>query len=170
MLAFFTRYATAMTTALFAVTAITGVMMFFHLGKAYVEGMHEWLSLLLLLPIVFHVYRNWRPFFLYFKNRVIVGPAILAAIGVVAFLVPALLAPSGGDPARRLLTAMGDVRVADLAPLVKKTPDQLTAALTEKGLNATSPQLTLNEVAKASGKSPRDAVRLVGETLPAGKR
>lgn len=170
MLAFLTRYATAMTTALFAVTAVTGVMMFFHVGKSTVEAMHEWLSLLLLAPIAFHLVRNWRPFSLYFKNRTIVAPAALAAVGVVAFLVPALLAPSGGDPARRLLVSMGDARVADLAPLVKKTPEELTAALTEKGLNATSPQQTLNEVAKASGKSPRDAMNLVASTLPATKR
>lgn len=52
------RYATPLTTGLFAVSAISGVALFFHLGSAYFHGMHEWLSMALLIPFGVHVWKN----------------------------------------------------------------------------------------------------------------
>ncbi len=170
MLAFLTARATTMTMALFAVSAVTGVMMFFHLLTPYVKDMHEWLSFVLLAPIAFHVYRNRLPIYGYIKRRALVVPTAIATIAVVAFLVPAMNAPAGGDPSRRLLMAMGEARVGDLAPLVKRTPQELETALARAGFAEARADRTLGEIARAAGKSPRDAIRIVAETLPAGAR
>ena len=55
------RYATPFTTGLFLVSLVSGVALFFHVGPAAFHGMHEWLSMVLILPFVLHMWRNWRP-------------------------------------------------------------------------------------------------------------
>lgn len=171
MLAFLTARATTMTMALFAVSAVTGVMMFFHILTPFVKDMHEWLSFILLAPIAFHVWRNRRPIYGYLKRRELIAPSAIAAVAVAGFLVPATMAPTkGGDPSRRLLTAMGEARVADIAPLVKRTPEELAAALASAGLSGAATDRTLGEIARASDKSQKDALRILGGLLPAGAR
>ncbi|HSO47757.1 MAG TPA: DUF4405 domain-containing protein [Rhizobiaceae bacterium] len=56
------RYATPLTSGLFAVSLISGVALFFHLGQAAFHGMHEWLSMVLILPFALHLWKNWRSF------------------------------------------------------------------------------------------------------------
>lgn len=55
------RYATPFISGLFLVSLISGIALFFHLGNATFRGMHEWLSMVLILPFVLHLWKNWRP-------------------------------------------------------------------------------------------------------------
>ena len=168
MLVFLTTHATTMTTALFAITATTGVMMFFHLLTPYVKDLHEWLSLALLAPIAFHIYRNRAPLAGYIKRGALRAPIGVAAAAAAAFLLPAIVSPHApGDPARRLAMALPHARVADLAPLVRKTPEELTALLASAGMPGAAPDRTLADIAHAAGKTGRDAVRVVASALPA---
>ena len=61
------KYATPFTTGLFLVSLISGIALFFHFGPSAFHGMHEWLSMVLILPFVLHIWKNWRPFVCYFK-------------------------------------------------------------------------------------------------------
>jgi hypothetical protein len=56
------RYATPLITGLFIVSLVSGVALFFHLGSAWFHSMHEWLSMVLILPFVLHIWKNWRAF------------------------------------------------------------------------------------------------------------
>ena len=68
------RYSTPFTIGLFLISTVSGVALFFHLGSKYFHAMHEWLSLLLLLPVVFHIQKNWPGVKGYFKRRTIWMP------------------------------------------------------------------------------------------------
>ncbi|MGE8104358.1 DUF4405 domain-containing protein [Allorhizobium sp. NPDC080224] len=52
------RYATPFTTGLFLISLISGIALFFHLGTAAFREMHEWLSMVLILPFVLHLWKN----------------------------------------------------------------------------------------------------------------
>jgi len=54
------RYATAATAALFVVTGMSGVFMFFHVGGKMFTSLHEWLGMLFLAAAALHVVRNGR--------------------------------------------------------------------------------------------------------------
>ena len=52
MPAILNRYATPLITGLFLVSMISGIALFFHWGSAWFHGMHEWLSMVLIVPFV----------------------------------------------------------------------------------------------------------------------
>ena len=83
MTSFLSRYATPLTTGLFLVSLISGIALFFHLGSRFFHGMHEWLSMVLIVPFVLHIWKNWRAFITYFKRPPM---AIALALSIVATL------------------------------------------------------------------------------------
>ncbi|NML73238.1 DUF4405 domain-containing protein [Rhizobium sp. S-51] len=159
MPSFLSRYATPFTTGLFLVSLISGIALFFHVGTAAFREMHEWLSLVLVLPFVLHVWKNWRPFLMYFKR---LPMAIALAVSLVAGLVfawPALTgAGAGGNPQMAMISLVTHATPATAAPLFGQTEEVFIAALKEKGLTAAEPGKSLVDIATASGKGERDVV------------
>lgn len=155
------RLATPLTTGLFAVSAISGVALFFHLSPALFHDMHEWLSLALLVPLLLHVWRNWGVLAGYARKGALLWPALAVLAAAAAFAVPVLTNPqpglSPGGTAVRILTR---APLADLAPLLKTTPEILRQRLNERGYPAATAETTLEEVAIAAGKP---AARLLVE-------
>lgn len=88
------RYATPLTTGLFLVSLISGIALFFHYGTAAFREMHEWLSMVLILPFVLHVWKNWRPFLAYFKR-------LPMALSLVCVSWPASPSPGRRSPEPR---------------------------------------------------------------------
>ncbi len=144
------RYATPFTVGLFLVTTISGVALFFHLGSKYFHGMHEWLSMLFLLPVVLHIQKNWSGMKGYFRRKTIWMPTLLSVAGGLVFVVMAVNSP--GRPPSPAAKLLGAQPVAALAPMMGLTPASLDAKLAAKGY-AAAPGETLATVAKKSGKS-----------------
>ncbi|HRK43920.1 MAG TPA: DUF4405 domain-containing protein, partial [Gemmobacter sp.] len=110
------RYATPFTTGLFVVSLVSGLALFFHVGPSGFHGMHEILSLVLILPFGLHVWRNWRPMVSYFKR----GPMAIALVASVAaagvFLIPSGDNAAGRPPAFRFANAVMAQPLAVVAP------------------------------------------------------
>ena len=68
MQTFINRYATPLVTGLFLVSLISGVALFLHWGSGWFHGMHEWLSMVLILAFVLHLWKNWRPMTAYLRR------------------------------------------------------------------------------------------------------
>ncbi len=158
------RYATPFTVGLFLVSTISGVALFFHLGPKYFHEMHEWLSMLLLLPVVFHIQKNWTSMTGYFKRKTIWMPTLLSLAGGMVFVFMAWNSPARPpSPSAKLLGAQS---IASLAPIMGTNAADLQSWLTAKGYVA-APADTLDAVAKRAGK-PID--RVLGElTSPASE-
>ena len=74
--------------ATFAVTAVTGVLMFFHLARASIVVAHEWIGLAFLGLIGWHMARNWPGLRAYCRRPVFVGSVLLVlAIGVIITVI-----------------------------------------------------------------------------------
>lgn len=158
MIQFINRFATPLTTGLFAVSTISGVALFFHWLPATFHGMHEWLSMVLLLPFAFHVWKNWRPLLNYARNGMLALPLIASLIITVPFAVSGLSGGGGGNPAFRVASVMTQAPLSDLAPVLKTSPDALVARLQEKGFPASSADQTLQAIAAAAGKPATEAL------------
>ena len=74
-------WATPITIGSFVISAISGVILFFHLNIGLMKPAHEWLSWFMILGVAMHVFTNWRAFLQYFKK-----PIPLAVIGVFLLL------------------------------------------------------------------------------------
>lgn len=154
---FTNRFATPLTTGLFAVSTISGLALFFHWLPAVFHGMHEWLSLVLLVPFALHVARNWRPLVGYARRGTLILPLLASVVLAVPFAVAGLSDSSGGgNPAIRTMRLMTGTPLADLAPVLKTTPEALRATLTARGFTIAPTDDTLDAIAATSGHSAQE--------------
>lgn len=154
------RYATPFTTGLFVVSLISGISLFFHVGTAAFRGMHEWLSMVLILPFVLHVWKNWLPLTSYLKRGWLTWPLAASLVAALAFAIPGVmeLGGVGGNPQAAMYRAMGDARIADLGPVLKVTPEELDRRLARVGLTGVDHATSLAAAAKAAGKEERHVI------------
>lgn len=152
------RYATPFTTGLFVVSLVSGVALFFHVGAGAFHGMHEWLSMVLILPFGLHLWKNWLPILSYLKRGWLLWPIGVSVAAALVFAVPSIFATGGGNPQTIILQAIGNARVADLAAMLKVSPQEVEARLTKAGLSGAKPEATLADAAKAAGKETRNVV------------
>ncbi|NLH80441.1 MAG: DUF4405 domain-containing protein [Phyllobacteriaceae bacterium] len=154
------RYATPFVTGLFVISFVSGLSLFFHVGTAAFRGMHEWLSLVLAVPFVLHVWKNWLPLMSYLKRGWLVWPLGVCLVAGLAFAVPGMVEVGGigGNPQMAMYRAMGDARIADLAPVLKVTPEELDRRLARVGLTGVDHATSLAAAAKAAGMEERHVI------------
>lgn len=145
------RWATPSITGLFVISLVSGIAIFFGVGRSIFTGMHEWLSMVLVVPFILHLWKNWRPFVSYLKRPPMAVASALSLAAALAFVVPAVVSPSGPPPERAVIQLLPSRTVAQVAPLFGHTGETLGAALTAGGLIVASVDDTLDEVAQASG-------------------
>lgn len=167
MMTFINRFATPLITGLFLVSLISGVALFFHWLPGTFHSMHVWLSMVLLIPFVLHVWKNWNSLLGYFKRKTIWVPLAASLVAALPFAVPSLVGASGGgNPAFRMIPLMTQARLADIAPVLKTTPDALVNKLKQAGHKVESADQSLNAVATASGMPANE---LLFSVMPAGR-
>jgi len=156
MPALLNRYATPLITGLFLISLVSGVALFLHWGSAWFHGMHEWLSLALILPFGLHLWKNWRPVTTYLKHPplwiALAGSLVLA----LAFALPA--APHFAF-AERMMSGT----LPELAAVLDREPAALAADLAAAGYASTSDQ-TLAEIAAAQGRTSGEVMALLLST------
>lgn len=141
------RYATQATTALSVVVGVTGVMMFFHLAKADVEAMHEWLGMGFAIVAVAHAIRHRASIANMLgqtRMRVALGAAALAA---AAFIV--LAPPKQGNPFRQVTDRVMQAPIEQAAPVLGLSPAELAARL-----GTTDTRQSMAAIAAAQGVEP----------------
>lgn len=141
-----TRHATPYTTGLFLVSTVSGVALFFHLGSNLFHSMHEWLSMLLLVPVGLHVWKNWGALLTYLRRHTL----LLSLAAGIAFAVPSLGSSSGSNPAFRLNNAATSAPLTQLAPLLHSSPAALQAKLKARGLQVASANDSVKTIAAAN--------------------
>lgn len=151
------RYATPLITGLFLVSLISGVVLFFHIGPAGFREMHEILSLVLIVPFVLHIWKNWRPMVCYFRHAPMVIGLAVSALAAGVFLIPTGETGAGGPPPFVYANRMLNGTPAELAAVLDLTPEQIVAALTAAGIDASNPRQPVRAMVAAAGKSATDA-------------
>ena len=158
----FSRYATPLITGLFLVSLISGAALFFHVGPGGLHGMHEWLSMLLILPFVLHLWKNWRPMTGYFRHAPMAVALVVSAMAAGAFLIPTGEATTAGGPPQFRLAHLGLTQpLQDVAPAGGLTAEALADRLTAAGYTVTDATDALSEIATASGKTEADLAALL---------
>lgn len=154
MLSLLNRYATPFITGLFVISLVTGIALFFHFGPNGFREMHEILSLVLILPFVLHLWKNWRPFLAYFKRAPMAIALVLSLAMAAPFMISTESEAGGGDRAA-IFGMMSTVTAAtpnEVAPLFHTTADAVIQAMQEAGITVTADQ-SLAEAATAAGKA-----------------
>jgi hypothetical protein len=165
MLQTLNRWATPLTIGSFIITAITGVLIFFHINIGLVKPAHEWLSWLMVIGVGAHIAFNWRSFARYFSTS---KKLSLAIIGVCVALTVASVLPLGagndkGRPAAfKAADAMNQAALAQVAAVIKQDPAALMAKLQAQNLQVTDPSQTLTQIAQSNGT---EAIKVLNVVL-----
>ncbi|KPF42361.1 DUF4405 domain-containing protein [Rhizobium sp. AAP43] len=149
------RYATPLTTGLFLVSLISGIALFFHVGTTAFREMHEWLSMVLILPFLLHIWKNWRPFLSYFKRLPMSLSLALCLVAGLVFAWPAITGSAsgaGGNPAFAMINVVAAGTPGQVAPLLGTSEAEVVTALKDGGFTAAEATKPLSEIASASGK------------------
>jgi hypothetical protein len=152
------RYATPSMTSLFVISLISGTIIFFHIGPFWLHGVHEWLSMLLFVPFVLHLWKNWRPFLNYFRRAAMPLSLAVGLLAVAAFaFAPAEGAGErSGPPQFALAATMLAATPATVAPVLGVTQDALVGKLKEAGFTNADAATSMKTMADAAGKTSAD--------------
>jgi hypothetical protein len=152
MTSLFNRYATPFITGFFLISLITGVALFVHVGPNAFREIHEILSLVLILPFAFHIWKNWRPMTSYFKHAPMAVALGLSLLACVPFFLESNTGETrSGPPAFAFATQAMAHSADEVAPLFDMTADEVRTKLTADGYVFATPDQALSDVAAAKG-------------------
>ncbi|WP_310564747.1 DUF4405 domain-containing protein [Hydrogenophaga sp.] len=154
---------TPLVIGAFFLSAVTGVLMFFHLDSGLNKTAHEWLSWAMVIGVTLHVLLNMPAFKRYFTQtpgKLVMG--VFAAVLLLSF-IPA--GGAGGEPGfAPPVRALARAPIAVLAQVAGTSPDDLKAQLQAQGLTVTSDQ---QSVADLVGGDLRKQIGTLSKVLPA---
>lgn len=139
------EWATPITAGAFLLTAVTGILMFFHLDSGLNKTVHEWLSWILVIGAGFHIASNYIGFKRYFsaaKGQVFMGGfALLLALSFVP------MGDVGGEPPFVApIKTLSAAPLTTLALVAEVTPEQIAERLTAAGFSALSNDQSVSDV------------------------
>ncbi len=154
-------WATPLTIGAFALSAITGIMVFFHLQIGLAKVLHEWFSWCLVIGGLFHVLGSRQPFVRHLSR-----PLGKAIVGVFAVLIILAFLPLGGGqqkgmPPQKLAGILSNTPLANVAVVASHQPDELIKELASKGIVVAGKEQTIREIARANGKQNVEVLDLV---------
>lgn len=151
---------TPLVIGAFGLSAVTGVLMFFHLDSGLNKTAHEWLSWAMLVGVSLHVMLNLPAFKRYLgqaTGRMIIG---LFALVLALSFIPA---GGGGEPGfAPPVRALAQAPIPVLAQVAGTSTEDLKARLQAQGLNVTSDQ---QSVADLVGSDLRQQIGVMSKAL-----
>lgn len=155
------EWATPFTIGAFALTALTGVLLFFKVNLGLVKPAHEWLSWLLVIGTIFHLLANWRPSVRYFSR-----PAGKIIYFVFFLLICASLLPLGEEgkrkhPASSIVEALALAPLSAVAQIANHSPDETIAMLKTQGISLVSRDQTIQEIAEENDRRAMDVLAMI---------
>jgi hypothetical protein len=154
-------WATPLMIGSFALSAITGILLFFHVQLGLAKVLHQWFSWLLVMGGLFHVMGSWRPFTKYFFKPLALGIIGLFALFIVVSFIPAGDTRKGGMPANRMAGLISETSLETVAAVADHQPEEVIKDLTSKGLMIKSKDESIREIAVSNGKENSEILGLI---------
>ncbi len=153
-------WATPLTVGAFALSAITGVMLFFHVNIGLVKPAHEWFSWFLVLGGLLHIVGSWRPFVGHLNKPV--AKAIMAAF---VLLIAVSLLPLGkaekGMPPGKMSAILLRSPLSTVAAVAGHAPEDVIKQLALKGVRVETGEQTIKEIAARNHARGVDILSLI---------
>jgi len=154
------QWTTPLTIGSFVLSAVTGVLIFFHLNIGWVKTAHTWFSWLLVAGGIGHVMANWNLCTRYFSKPV--GRVIIAAclvLTLTAFMP--LDIGKKENPFIAMTKALAVMPITDIAQVVKKSPDEVMNDLRGKNIAVNEERQTVAEIARLNDKRVLDVLNVI---------
>ncbi len=152
---------TSLTIGLALVVCITGLMLFLKLAVPVVKEAHEWLSVAFVIAVVAHAIRHRRVLVRYATVRSFWFATIAVLAATACFVVPSLAGGQTENPMMATIGLLGAARIEQVAQMAKTSEDVLMERLRSGGVNADSPQDTLDALAQSAGRRVPDLLAIM---------
>ncbi|MDP1635256.1 MAG: DUF4405 domain-containing protein [Gallionellaceae bacterium] len=155
------NWVTPVTAGAFLLSAVTGVLIFFHADTGANKFVHEWLSWVLLGGVALHVLANLgglKSHLATVRGKLLVGVFVLA---LAASFIP-LGGASGEPPFMQPIRALSSAPLTTLAEVAKVTPGKLRDRLSKAGVQTVSDEQSVSELV---GPDMRQQMRVLGIVL-----
>lgn len=154
------EWVTPFTIGAFALSAVTGIMLFFKIESGLIKPVHEWLSWLLVFGAIFHVIANWRP-----TVKCVSKPAGKAILIFFLLLICISFLPLSGNHERRHLKKISYVltqsSLSEVAQAANHKPDEAMNILKSKGIYIENETQTVREIAERNNKASMDILDII---------
>ncbi len=155
------QWATPFTIGTFLLTALTGILLFFKVSISLAKPAHEWLSWLLVISTLFHLYVNWGS-----SLHPLSYPAGKRILGFFLLLICIAILFPGGTPvekhsSNRLADALIQAPLSTITLLTHHTADETVTILRTHGVNPISMDQTIQEIAKDNDSRAMDVLTLL---------
>ncbi|MCV6608459.1 MAG: DUF4405 domain-containing protein [Campylobacterales bacterium] len=155
--------ATSLTTLLFLVIGISGVMMFFRFFDDYVKDLHEILGLVFVAAAILHVIVNFSQMKRYFTQKVFISSTLLVAILSLGFIYSAASSKEEGiDPKRVIIGSVFNAPLNDSLKIMNVDFNKAAVNLQVQGIDIQTGK-SIIEIAKKAERSPFDIVRIINK-------
>lgn len=156
----------AVLTALFAVVAISGVLMFFKIRLLSMEAMHIWLGLAFVVIALLHLLKNWSAFSNYFKKQSTTASILAIVVVCSLFIATALLdnKEKGVNPKQKIFSTVMVAPLSSIALFFNLDAEAIVKNLHQQSQILATPKQSVSEIAKASGKSNDEILQIIFNT------
>ncbi|MDE7174347.1 MAG: DUF4405 domain-containing protein [Helicobacter sp.] len=148
--------ATGSTIATFFIVAVTGVLLFFHIGPIGVEWIHEWVGIVMVVACALHIVVNLTPFKKFFRNTSLY--LILASFAASVLVVVMM---GSGNPKRELFEHFKNASLNHTMEYLGTNKEKFAAFLAQNHVEPTE-NMTFMELVK---KHDIGAMELMGALL-----
>ena len=150
----------------FFLSAVTGVLMFFHLDSGLNKAAHEWLSWAMLIGVALHVLLNLPAFKRYFSQT-----AGKVVIGLFVLILALSFIPLGGSGAKEPgfappVRALAQAPISVLAQVAGRSSEDVTAQLQAAGFTVTSDQQSVADLVGGDLRAQIEAMKRVLSASP----
>lgn len=154
-------WATPLTIGSFALSVITGILLFFHVQLSLAKVLHEWCSWLLVIGGLFHVIGCWKPFTKYFSKPLGLGIIGLFFVLIVASFIPVGDTHKKGMPPNRMAKLISETSFETVAAVADHQPEELMKDLASKGIVIKGKDETIRGIAANNGKQNAEILSLI---------
>lgn len=148
---------TPFVTLLFAVIALTGILMFLHILDGYTEVLHELLGVVFIIFSVLHIIINWKALRGHLKSEKF---GIALVITIILSLSIVLAGKGHGDHERYILEKLITTDINSTLSILEI--DYRDAVLTLKNENITiGNATTIQEIGINNNVAPKDVIELI---------
>lgn len=154
-------WATPLAAGTFIILAVTGILMFFKISVGYIKPVHEWLSWVMVIGVVFHTIANWKSFTSYFSKKpslTIIGAGLI--ITVLSVFMPSA---NNGNPGMKMIKALGTAKIETIADMAGQNSAAIINKLQNKGISEAETSMSVKEIAAVNGKKEKDVLWAIFE-------
>ncbi len=153
------RYiATSLTSTIFLVIGITGVMMYFHILDAFTKNMHEILGLVFVGAVVFHVFFHWHSMKKYFTKKVFLSSLLVVFIVVSGFIYNS--SNAGVNPKQSVIEAVLKAPIKESIRILGSNMQSVESKFKNSDIKFEK-EVSILEIAQSNNTSPFRIVAII---------